>query len=224
MKQFYIYVYIRPDTFAPFYVGKGVGPRALERKRSRNRFFRNIVNKLMCDGLQPVCCILRDDLSEIEAFASEIELIAQLRGQGFDLANATNGGEGVTGMKHSAETREVLRKYVIGKKQSAEVIAKRVAGRSGYQHSEETKAKIGSANYAGGRKIKVIVKKSAEERSAIARATWLNPVHRGSVLASRSTPEAKLKKQNAILAALTDPAIRAKSWITRRKNMRARSV
>ena len=41
---------------------------------------------------------------------------------------------------------ENIRKRLTGKKQSPEVIAKRVAGRRGYCHSEETKRKIGKAN------------------------------------------------------------------------------
>lgn len=48
------------------------------------------------------------------------------------------------------ESIEKMRESLKGKKQSPEVIAKRVAARAGYNHSLETKEKIGKANSGEG--------------------------------------------------------------------------
>lgn len=50
------------------------------------------------------------------------------------------------GKTHTLETREKLSESHKGKKQSPELIAKRVAGRKGYRHSPETLRKIGEGN------------------------------------------------------------------------------
>jgi hypothetical protein len=69
-------------------------------------------------------------LSEEEAFMLEIERISFWRKTGVDLVNATNGGEGASGMRHTDEAKERL--SVLNKG--------RPAAFKGRQHTEETKS------------------------------------------------------------------------------------
>lgn len=55
-------------------------------------------------------------------------------------------GTGMTGMKHTEESKEKIRKSKKGVKCSLEHIARRVESRSGYRHTEETKEKIRKGN------------------------------------------------------------------------------
>jgi hypothetical protein len=78
---------------------------------------------------------LRPIISLVESVAAddyekaEKKWIAHCRSIGCDLVNATDGGEGGLGRKHSPEE-----------------IAKRVNSRRGYRHSEATRKKISDAN------------------------------------------------------------------------------
>jgi len=98
MNIHYIYQHTRLDTNEVFYIGKGVQKkfnykyyRAFDIKR-RNNIWKNIVNKT-----DYKVEILFTNLTEIECFKIEIELISKY-GKIFDksgtLANYTNGGEG----------------------------------------------------------------------------------------------------------------------------------
>ena len=92
---FYVYVHIRKDTEQIFYVGKGKKCRASS-KRGRNPYWNNIVNK--AKGF--VHKLIAIKLSESEAFLLEKKLIKQYRELGFELANITDGGDGVSGEKN----------------------------------------------------------------------------------------------------------------------------
>ncbi|MHB8272506.1 GIY-YIG nuclease family protein [Bradyrhizobium sp.] len=109
-EKFYVYEHWRPDTDMPFYIGKGVGNRAFRFKKNRNRYYRNIVKKLENQGLCVEVKFVANNLSESDALALEIERILFWRERGIKLANLTDGGEGVSGLKHSKETKELLSK------------------------------------------------------------------------------------------------------------------
>lgn len=96
-KIYYVYEWIRLDTNEPFYVGKGKEGRAYRKNRGNNRHFNNIVNKL-----PTAVYILHNNLTELEALEYEIYYIDYYKNKiGFDLVNITNGGEGVSGLKHT---------------------------------------------------------------------------------------------------------------------------
>lgn len=107
---FYIYEHWRPDTGACFYVGKGHGGRAY--KFRRNIYYNHIAQKLARAGLKIDVRILQSGLDEASALALEVERIAYWRSRGTKLANITSGGEGVSGLKHSEETRAKIRAKV----------------------------------------------------------------------------------------------------------------
>lgn len=134
--DFYVYEHWRPDTGMPFWVGKGSGARSKNISR-RNAHHRNIVAKLKRLGLSVEVEIVRRGLSEIDAHTIEIGLIAFWRTSGIKLANITLGGEGVSGLKHSQETREKMR--IMRQKQSREAHRAVMKGR---KHSEEHRNKI----------------------------------------------------------------------------------
>lgn len=106
INSFYVYEHWRPDTNACFYVGKGVGDRAYRRRRGKHH--SHVVAKLSEAGQTFDVRFAATDLSEAAALALEIDLIARRRAQGAPLTNVTCGGEGVSGLRHSAATKARL--------------------------------------------------------------------------------------------------------------------
>jgi len=125
-KCYYNYVYLDPTKpcntkvfgidlifkYQPFYVGKGKNNRkALESKGgSTNRHLTNTINKLIRDGNPPIIIQINKELSEHDAFQNEIYLIKHLGLRSNDglLVNLTNGGGGLSGYKHTEETKLII--------------------------------------------------------------------------------------------------------------------
>ena len=148
-REFYVYEHIRLDNNTCFYVGKGKGIR--EDILTRNKHHDNISNKY---GHAVVT--IKNNLTEEEAFELErerIEYYVFTLGYGIDiegyenrennefLTNMTFGGEGVSGIKRSEETKRKMSKAKKGIKYSEE--AKRKMSEAKRKMSEETKRKIG---------------------------------------------------------------------------------
>jgi hypothetical protein len=159
---FYVYEHWRLDRDECFYVGKGKGIRAYK-MRDRNAHHRAIMAKLSREGSGMEVRMVATGLTEDEAFALEVERIAFWREAGADLANRTDGGDGVSGLKMSDEAKAKMAAAKLGTKQSPETIAKRIAplvGRKQPRHaveicaekrrgkalSEEHKAKLSAAH------------------------------------------------------------------------------
>jgi hypothetical protein len=104
---FYVYEHWRLDRDECFYVGKGKGSRAYSMK-NRNKHHQAICAKLSRIGSAFEVKIVASGLSEQEAFVLECEQIAFWRNAGCDLTNLTNGGEGISGFRHSDKTRQKL--------------------------------------------------------------------------------------------------------------------
>jgi hypothetical protein len=153
--NFYIYEHIRPDTGIVFYVGKGKGDRCNSLRR--NVYWKRIVEKAQGFNVRKIV----ENVNEELAFLAEQERIDQLKRIGFNLCNATNGGEGVSGYKHTEITKcmlsitmkttmktyaKVLSEKQMGENNSAkkegvgDKISKALTGR---KLSKETKNKIG---------------------------------------------------------------------------------
>lgn len=103
-RAFYVYEHWRPDTDVCFYVGKGQGRRAYWFDRPGHH--GNVLRKLARLGLAAEVRIVAGGLLEVEAFNLERERIAFWRSAGVRLANKTDGGEGVAGLKWSRKSRE----------------------------------------------------------------------------------------------------------------------
>jgi hypothetical protein len=103
-QKYYTYAHIRLDTNEIFYIGKGSGERAWWSK-GRNNYWTKIVNKY---GYKVE--ILARWSSEQEAHDHEKILIQSLRDMGYNLVNFTDGGDGIVGYKHTANTKDALSK------------------------------------------------------------------------------------------------------------------
>jgi len=138
MNDYYTYAFLREDG-TPYYVGKGKGRRCFDKKRTINP--PSDPDRII---------ILKKNLTEEEAFRHEIYMIYVLgkKKHGGLLHNITDGGEGVSGMVHSEESREKIGKAFRGKKLSEkhkEKLRQRKIGNTwnrGKKISEEQKEKI----------------------------------------------------------------------------------
>jgi hypothetical protein len=130
--QYYVYEHWRLDKDECFYVGKGKGRRAYS-TYGRGSHWDNIVNKLERLGFAYEIRMVQTGLSEKKAFALEKERIAFWRDK-VDLANKTDGGDGVSGLKMSDEAKAKMRAAKIGKPGNITTL--------GMKFSDETKAKM----------------------------------------------------------------------------------
>ena len=147
-KRFYTYAYLRENR-TPYYVGKGGGNRLYE-KHQKGIYVPKDKNRII---------FLKQNLTEEEAFKHEIYMIAVFGrkdlGTGI-LRNRSDGGEGVSGLIHSEETKIKLseshkgeKNHNYGKTFSEETRKKlsethkgKFSWNYGKTHSEETKAKM----------------------------------------------------------------------------------
>jgi len=96
---FYVYLHRRASDNKVFYVGKGKGKRAYS-TFGRNDRWNKTAKK---HGL--IVEIVFDNLEETEAFQVERDTILEMKYFGYPLVNMTNGGDGISGFKHSVETK-----------------------------------------------------------------------------------------------------------------------
>lgn len=142
--NFYVYAHTKATDGSYFYIGKGHGKRAYD-KRSRNQYWHNTVAKYGYN-----VTILADNLSEDKAFELEQFIIEEIGRD--NLCNMTDGGEGASGAIRSEETRAKMSAANKGKnlgrirskehKQKLSASLKGNQYRLGKTHTEETKAKI----------------------------------------------------------------------------------
>jgi hypothetical protein len=136
-KDFYVYTHSLAGQPC-FYVGKGTEKR-VKTIRRKNKHHTNIVNKY---GRQNI--IVRSMLcrSEQHALDLEVKLIAALRNGGVKLVNRTDGGDGMSGYKHSEESKAKMSEAGKCKVFSEEHKANMSESAKGKPKSDEHKAKI----------------------------------------------------------------------------------
>ncbi|MEI8286754.1 MAG: NUMOD3 domain-containing DNA-binding protein [Actinomycetes bacterium] len=139
---FYTYAHINKDTNKIFYIGKGAKNRYKSIAR-RNKYWHNIVKKYGFNAE-----ILAYWASEKEAFDHEMLLISCFKDMGYKLANMTDGGEGISGYKHSQENKLKMSKKTL---------------------SKETKIKIGLAHLGMKRSDKAKQNMSNAQKSIVNR-------------------------------------------------------
>ena len=122
MNKYYTYAYLREDG-TPYYIGKGTGRRIYSKKGrpcGRPKDKAKII-------------FLKQNLTEEDAFKHEIYMISVFGridlGTGI-LYNKTNGGDGLSGFKHSEKTKEKLKGNKNGR------------GNRGIKRTKENKEKI----------------------------------------------------------------------------------
>ncbi len=107
-----VYAHKRLDKNEYFYIGVqldstnkyGYRPYV---KSGKSKLWNNIVNKTNYEVI-----IIKDNLSNQDALNLEIDLIklyGRLNEKSGILVNLTNGGEGITGFKHSEDTKTKMR-------------------------------------------------------------------------------------------------------------------
>lgn len=171
MKEYYVYIYLDPRKpgkyvyedlefdFEPFYVGKGNGNRMFSHLNNqyKNSYKYNKINRIKELGLFPIIRKVYDKLSEINAFIKEKELILKIgRIEKGPLVNFSDGGEGQSGFKHMASTKDKISNGVIKafkemsenkKEERRRNISKSLIGHEGhvFVHTDEAKKKIREA-------------------------------------------------------------------------------
>ncbi len=118
-------------------------PSALNRRNHRS----NWLNSVLAKGLNPQMRLLIDygDISYKELLKLEIYWIKHYRLLGFKLVNATDGGEGMLGYKHSEEARRNMSECKKGIKQSEESKQKRSRKLKGRPRPAEVIANMSKA-------------------------------------------------------------------------------
>lgn len=143
--KFYVYILYRPWDGSPCYVGKGKGDRWLRHhmlgENHYNIRLARIFRKAFRLGLIVEKQKRYRNLIESEAFDIEKRLIKKYGKQ--LLTNCTDGGEGLSGHKHSVETKLKQSKAHIGRVFSEEHRARIGAASRGRYFSPEVRAKMG---------------------------------------------------------------------------------
>jgi len=157
MNNFYTYIYLDPRKsglfeygsyefdYEPFYVGKGKDRRYKEIKYGRTRHFKNKINKIKSEGLDPIVIKLKENILEKNSFELEIELIKLIGKKELKegpLTNETDGGEGISGYNHTEETKELIaeklrKEYSIIKKEFEKIKYELKTEEKDYENSKQ---------------------------------------------------------------------------------------
>lgn len=137
LNTFYVYTHHRATDGAVFYVGKGTKGRAYK-THGRNVHWKRVVAKY---GYY--VSIIAEGLSESEALEKETKLIAEI-GK-IALCNMTDGGEGMSGYRHSETSKSKIAASKVGKRRPEEAVEKMRQSKLGKKASEATRQKMSDA-------------------------------------------------------------------------------
>lgn len=173
--RFYVYAYYEPGSDKPFYIGKGSGKRANDHLSPRCHSRRDQVptpfykklRKLLRTGVTPKIKFLHEDLTEVDAFTRERELIEEIGRRDLGtgpLTNVTCGGEGTVGY-WTADAREKQSLRKIGRKLPPGTGEKIAASNLGKKRTPESCKRIVAAKRAAyGRPVKSVDPRTGETR------------------------------------------------------------
>lgn len=98
----------------------------------------NWIRSLVKAGVEPTLRVL-EELPSDELSEAEIKWIAKFRKEGYKLTNGTDGGEGISGWKHSEETKRKMSEKQKGRPVSQVTRLRRRQSMLGVKHSDEAK-------------------------------------------------------------------------------------
>lgn len=171
VNKFYIYMYLDQDN-TPFYIGKGCGDRYKIQKHAwnshnYNSFLKRKIKKIGVTNIK--IYFLHKNLTEEAAFRQEkywIKYIGRRSAKEGTLCNLTDGGEGMSGHKHSEEAKRKIGEknkgntsWHKGRPLSEEHKYKISKANTGYKHSENAKRKMRKPKSAEARHNISIAKK-----------------------------------------------------------------
>ena len=135
--------------FEPFYVGKGCGNRIKSTVKydkhigKSGTFKAKVLAKIRREGYDEIPCkIIRNDLSDTEAFALERKMICKIGRRNLDqgpLVNLSDGGEGEIGAIRTRKTRKLLSE--LARQQNASMTQEKREAKSQKLRSAATKRK-----------------------------------------------------------------------------------
>ena len=159
--MFNAYIHCKPDG-TPFYIGKGSNDRWNYLSESwRNEYHKRIVKKY---GKENILKGKLDCSTEQIAFDLERGLIKCLKRQGIKLANFTDGGEGMSGLSPSEETRKKLSLALKGRQKSKEHIEKVALSNRGKKLTQEQKDAVARARLGTKHSSETILKMSLSSK------------------------------------------------------------
>jgi hypothetical protein len=163
--RYYTYAHYTEDTNELFYIGKGSipkhrqsGTQRAKSSKGRNKYWQRKVKK---HGFRAE--VLAYWNTEQEALDHEILLISCFKDLKVELCNLTDGGEGMSGMKHTedfkkaASIRMTGNKYCVGRKLSDERVEQLRNLHKGIPKTTEHKLNLSKSRK--GLKVPVIWKK-----------------------------------------------------------------
>ena len=211
--DFYVYEHWRSDKGVCFYVGKGNGDRAWRFKRSR--YYNNVVAKLLKNGHTVEVKILKEKMTEDEAFSLEMERICYWKSVGVRLTNLTDGGEGVRGKRHGRIMKSVLARPEVKARHSLAVKNAHARPETKQRHRDGCR-KAQSQPDVRCETSKRMVKLRANQTAEKARI--------GALKATLNTPESRQKKRQIRIEVLSRPGMREKITARIREAMKKPSV
>jgi hypothetical protein len=185
-------------------------------RTGNNNHRHNWIRKLLTAGVTPLLVVIDTGTGDGWG-AVESWWIQWYRNRGFHLTNATDGGEGALGNRHTAETRAKMSESRMGLKLSVHTIARMAAGRVGVKQAPERVAKRSTSVKATWERKKAagLPPPSAETRAKISAAG------RGRVCsaATRAKRSASLKGRKYSPETLAKMSAAAKArWARQRSN------
>jgi len=210
--EFYVYALFRPWNGVPCYVGKGKGSRWVRHEKLADRHNNDHLAAIFKKAGGPIPRVkIRENLTENEAFELEKSLIAVLgRHPNGVLANKTDGGDGVSGVIQSPETRkkrsESLKNHVV----SNETREKIRQGHIGRKFTKERSEAMSKART--GRSLSLETRK---KMSVSRKGFTLSPESRAKLSATKKgkavhTEESKAKMSAHRKGRALSPETRAK--------------
>lgn len=167
-----VYLHRRNDTNEVFYVGIGNTERRAYSKSSRNKYWKNIVQK--CNY---TITITHKDISWEEACSIEKYLISFYKQYGKSLVNKNEGGEGNLGYVFSEESRKKISESGKLAQNNPDTKRKRIESLKKYYQSPEAREK--------NRQRQIIAYSSEEARSRNRKRQLLPSVIEKKILAAK---------------------------------------